>query len=440
MEKTFSHFDSLYPEKSRFEEIEKIFTYIKEGKSCQVISVPGAGRSNLLGFLAYNHNVKQLHLGENQKWLHFVYLNFSEVKNRNLFDVNKFIFLSLADSLKDRQMIKEHDNLHKIFKDHLALNDEIVLFQGLKEALDFLTIEKKLTVVFLFDQFETYLPKISQEFFDNLRIIRNRAKYRFSCAFSLTRPMESAIDEQTLLPFSEFINDNYVYLRLSDQVGLEFRLSYLEKIAGRKIPKKVVEKIIKLTGGHGRLTKLSEEIALSENIKEDTEEKDLKKMLLSKKIIKDSILEILNSLTPQEQTSLLKKEENDYLTKFGLILENTITIPLLETFLKERKVLTKEKLYLDIISGEVKKGEQIISDKLTGLEFKLLKYLLKNPDKVIERDEIINEVWSETSSTAGVTDQAVDQLISRLRKKIEEDSNNPQLIITIKGRGIKLLN
>ena len=43
-------------------------------------------------------------------------------------------------------------------------------------------------------------------------------------------------------------------------------------------------------------------------------------------------------------------------------------------------------------------------------------------------------------TTEGVTDQALDQLIFRLRKKIEDDPNNPEFIQTIKGRGLKFSN
>jgi DNA-binding winged helix-turn-helix (wHTH) protein len=50
---------------------------------------------------------------------------------------------------------------------------------------------------------------------------------------------------------------------------------------------------------------------------------------------------------------------------------------------------------------------------------------------------VINAVWENMQSTAGVTDQAVDQLIFRLRKKIESDPNNSIYIQTIKGRGFK---
>src|ERR1035437_3479183 len=104
-----SHFESLYPSGTRFAEVEKILTFIKEGSSRQVVSVPGAGRSNLLGFLAYNRNLRIKHLGIDQDKIHFVYLNFSEIRKKPLIEATKFIFLSLVDSLRDRQMNKDYD-------------------------------------------------------------------------------------------------------------------------------------------------------------------------------------------------------------------------------------------------------------------------------------------------------------------------------------------
>jgi DNA-binding winged helix-turn-helix (wHTH) protein len=52
--------------------------------------------------------------------------------------------------------------------------------------------------------------------------------------------------------------------------------------------------------------------------------------------------------------------------------------------------------------------------------------MLENKGRVLEKDEIINAVWKEAKTTMGVTDQALDQLIFRLRKKVEDDPNNPQ--------------
>jgi DNA-binding response OmpR family regulator len=77
----------------------------------------------------------------------------------------------------------------------------------------------------------------------------------------------------------------------------------------------------------------------------------------------------------------------------------------------------------------------VLSDQLTSSEFRMLRFLLQNEQRVIEREELINIVWGDNKSTAGITDQAVDQLIFRLRRKVEEDANHPTHLQTVKGRG-----
>src|SRR3990167_5533846 len=160
-----THFESLYPENSRLKEISKILNNIKEGKSCEIVALPGVGRSDTLRLLVYNKTVRTKHLGENQKWFHFVLLDFSEVRNRTSFDILKFIFLGLADSLRERGLQNEYILVNTLFKDSLSFNDELVLFQGLKQAIDLLSIEKELTVCLLFDKFEEYIPHAEPQFF-----------------------------------------------------------------------------------------------------------------------------------------------------------------------------------------------------------------------------------------------------------------------------------
>ena len=124
----------------------------------------------------------------------------------------------------------------------------------------------------------------------------------------------------------------------------------------------------------------------------------------------------------------------------GLVKDGKIAIPLFDEFVtrfrQEFSDAGKKKIIIDE-SGKILRGNEPLSDKLTSFEFKLLKFLLENEDKVLEREEIINSVWHDLKSKEGVTDQALDQLIFRLRKKIESDPNNPFHIQTIKGRGLK---
>ncbi len=439
------HFEALYPDTTRFTEIEKILSFVKEGHSCQLIGVPGVGRSNLLGLLPYNRGVRIKHLGENQKWFHFVLLNFSEIRKKPLLDTTKFMFLGLLDSLRERKMDKEYDAVNTIFKEGLGLNDEMVLFQGLKKTIDFLAVEKELTIVFLFDRFEEYVPTVTGDFFANLRILRNRAKYRFSVVFSTNRPLDDMLEPIFFADFYEFMAGKIVYLPLLDKPGLDFRISYLEKITGKKIDKKILDEIMRLTGGHGNLTRHCLEAILASSDQQLTPSSELVEFFLKQKPIRSALFGIWNSLNPFEQNllTLLNFADQDisYLKNVGLIDKNKLTIPLLKEYaLEKNKLLAEnEKIVFDQNSNEIRKGDLVISDKLTSSEFKLLKFLILNTEKIVGREEIINAVWGEMQSTVGVTDQALDQLIFRLRKKIENNPNTPTHLFTIKGRGIKFL-
>jgi len=429
------HFESLYPADSRFEEIEKIISFIKNGSSCQLVGLPGTGKSNLLGLLTYNRNSRLAHLGENQKWFHFVYMDFSEVKKKDFPDVLKFMIISLAYSLQERGLKKEYERAHGIMRDIRDFSDELIAFQALKKIVDYLALEKELTIVFLFDRFDQYVPSLREEFFSDLKILRNRAKYRFSCVFALNRELTDLIEPAVLAEFYEFLAGNIVFLKLRDEPGLSFRLAYLEKATEKKADEKLREEMLKLTAGHGKLTRLSYEAILSETSKIS----DLVKLLLSKKTIQGALFEIWNFLTPEERQDIKRGDKNEFLEKVGLVTNGKITIPLFASYLTTFTLgkIEGQKLTFDTERNEILKGEENLTERLSPSEFRLLKFLLTNPGRVCEKDEIISNVWKDSKTITGVTDQALDQIIYRLRKKIEEDPNNPRFIQTIKGRGYK---
>ena len=422
-------------------ELSRITGYIKEGTSCQVIGMPGVSRSTVLGFLAYNRKIRDKYLGKAQGQTHFIIVDFSEIRNRPLFDVMKFLFLNLTESLRERGMKEEHKVVGDKFREHLQFNDELVLFQGFKEAVEYMALEKKIAIVFLFDRFEEYIPTVTSEFFANLRILRNRAKYHFSAVFSVNRPLESLVEPALLADFYEFVAGNKVYVSLHDETFSAFRLSYIEKVTGKKLDPSLLKKVLLITGGHGKTTKLAVEslLTLGES------PKDLSQFLLSQKTVVGGLREIWLSLSPAEQSDLLQNtydepEVAEYLENIGLIAEGKIQIPLFAQFIEQEyknAPQAAQKITYDANTNTIKKGAIVLSDGLTSSEFRLLSYLLQHEDRIIDRDELINVVWEGVKSTAGITDQAVDQLIFRVRRKIEEDANHPVHLHTIKGRGFK---
>jgi DNA-binding winged helix-turn-helix (wHTH) protein len=436
--------EAQYPVESRYGEIEKIFRYVKEGNSCQIIGLPGTGRSSLLAVLAYNKKLQQRHLGMTEQRFHFVMVNFSEIRNRPLIDAMKFMFLNLTESLREEKMFEENKVVGDTFREHLKFHDELILFQGFKEAVDYLALEKKITMVFLFDRFEEYIPTVTSGFFANLRVLRNRAKYHFSVVFSLPRPLESLLEPSLLADYYEFVADRHIYLQRYDKSSSDFRLAYIEKIAGKKVNKKLLDEVMEVTGGQGKITKLAVESLLASGEKPEA----VKEFLLTQKTIRASLKDMWQALSPAEQSDLLEGKFEDhevagYLENVGLLADHKITIPLFADYIKKyahEESSEARKIIYDENTNTITKGVTILSDQLTSSEFRLLRYLLQNQDTVVERDELIGVVWQGNKSTAGITDQAVDQLIFRVRRKIEEDPNNPSHLQTVKGRGFRFIS
>lgn len=74
--------------------------------------------------------------------------------------------------------------------------------------------------------------------------------------------------------------------------------------------------------------------------------------------------------------------------------------------------------------------------KMSHKEFEVLHYLYKNAGKIVNRDDLISNVWSIDFD---ITTRTVDNFILKLRQKIETDPNNPKIILTVHGMGYKMI-
>ena len=71
---------------------------------------------------------------------------------------------------------------------------------------------------------------------------------------------------------------------------------------------------------------------------------------------------------------------------------------------------------------------------ISTAEFRLLRAFLNNPQKEMDRDLLLDMVQGRT---AHLFDRAVDNQVSRLRRKVESDTRNPHFIQTVRGGGYR---
>ena len=91
-------------------------------------------------------------------------------------------------------------------------------------------------------------------------------------------------------------------------------------------------------------------------------------------------------------------------------------------------------IFIDFTKMEViREGKSLA---LTAQEFKTLKFMVQNPERVITRDELLNEVWGYHNYPSTRT---VDNHILKLRQKLEKDPANPVHFRTVHGVGYKFV-
>ena len=126
---------------------------------------------------------------------------------------------------------------------------------------------------------------------------------------------------------------------------------------------------------------------------------------------------------------------DDYITK---PLRNSELISRINSVLRryqkekqKRNIITYKDIKVDIEKAKVYKNSKEIL--LTNLEYKILLMFLRNPDKIITREELLEKVWDIDGNF--VNDNTLSVYIKRLRLKISDNASENEMIKTVRGIG-----
>lgn len=107
------------------------------------------------------------------------------------------------------------------------------------------------------------------------------------------------------------------------------------------------------------------------------------------------------------------------------------TVPL------EVETPTPGRLQLDTSTHQVSIGGQVLDPPLSLLQYRLLELLYEREGGICSRDEVIDAVWPEDES-AGISEQALDAVVRRLRDRLAEVDPDRQYVVTVRGHGFRL--
>mgnify|MGYP001075224585 CR=1 FL=1 len=332
-----------------------------------------------------------------------IYQKYFEAQKIKIIDVNAFVL----EEEEDWQKALDIKNKSNIF---FILGMDQILLKKNKRALTFL--EEK----------EAQNPNWSFLFFFNL---------------DFSHP-----DFWSILKTKSVFIQNTIFLSLYKKEDDKQFIDFLEIKWDLSLSQKLKDEILKECGGNFWLVKQAMRF-LRDN-PEAEEEKEIfnhqqmkwrlemiwKKFLKSEKTVFKKIIKKQNKFNKKELHSL------KFLKKTGWIRKNDreITIPLLKRFLNKKrekfslKLGKRKRIFLNNVSVE---------KNFSNKEKAVLTLLLKNKDKVVDRERIADSLWSGIWEEK-YSDWAIDQTISRLRKRLVFLGLSSGLIKTVRGKGFVL--
>ena len=101
--------------------------------------------------------------------------------------------------------------------------------------------------------------------------------------------------------------------------------------------------------------------------------------------------------------------------------------------------LEKRRLKMDKRSRRVWANSKEVIPPLSVAQFTMLELLYIRDGLVVPREELVKAIWGEEEAY-GVSDQALDALVRRLRDRLSEADNDHEYVVTVRGHGIRLEN
>lgn len=449
----------MLPDNLRESDSKHILQRVSDGDCSALVGVSNTGKSSLLRALA-RREVRQRLVNEPAGSQTFVYIDFNLMLEATEQGFYELILRCLMEELAVVDPAASYlERLQGAYNTLVAPPTAFQISLSFSEGLTAVCQGLSGNLVLLFDEFDEPFEQIDGRAFLNLRALKDKYRRGLCYVTATNRRLSNIRRGRDVDEFIELFEPFTRFLGPMEPPDVEQTIAWVATQERYTFDVEDRQFIGHHADGHLGLL-LSVCRALGEVTGEPV--RDAGQDWLIHRQVRDRLDRDLNvqaecrklwdDLTEAQQDALMgivgTEEDIDRRAVESLRLkgvvhaaEDLLFSPVMEGFVRRQRLTRRrrhEGVRLDVESGNVwVDGRQ--TSTLTELEYRLLLLLYGRLNKICDKYAIVEAVWGEEYIDQ-VDDARIDKLLSRLRAKIEPDPRNPRYLVTVRGRGYKLLN
>ena len=439
---------------NRENDVGFVVNCIAEGACCALLGMSNIGKSTLLRSLAEQHAGDP---GVRAKNDAFVYIDFnliSQCSEQGFYEaVLRNVLAAFSTGEADVEL---RSAIQRAYETVIAPNSPFLVPLAFEDSLQAITTRRPGTLVLLFDEFDEVFAELEPRVFVRLRALKDRYAPRLCYVTATGNPLPEIRRERQVGEFCELFAAHTRYLLpLAEEDARVLVEQWAAQAAGDLTPEDL-DFVVENAGGHPALLQTTCAILLKS--KEETLWRPapagydrIRQRIDSDANIRLECAKLWADVSPPEQETLIAVLSGhsastavDQLAEKGLVRITPTGVQvfasLFGSFVQRQQMVRRRGpagVRVDVEAGDVWVDGRLAAT-LTDLEYKLLLLLYGNLDKIIDKYKMVDTVWGENYIDQ-VDDARIEKLVSRLREKIEPKPEEPLYLITVRGRGYKLV-
>jgi hypothetical protein len=448
----------MLPDTLRHEDAAFILQRVADGDCSAVVGASNTGKSHLLRTLA-SKQVQHRSMSDLLTNYVFVYVDFNLMLEATEQGFYELILRCLLEELT--HLAPDAGFLGPLRDSYRTLVTPPTPFQiSLSFSEGLMTVCRGIScnLVLLFDEFDEPFEQIDGRAFLNLRALKDKYRQGLSFVTATNRRLSSIRRGRDVDEFVELFDPFTRFLGPLDRSDVEQIIAWVATQEGYTFDGQDRAFLYHHADGHmGLLMTICRALGevTGKPVRDASQDwlihRQVREQLDRDLNVQRECFKLWDDLTEEQQDALMAvvgAEEDvdegvlDSLRSRGLIHEeeDLLFSPVFEAFVRRQRLTRRQRhegVRVDVESGSVwVDGRQ--TQTLTDLEYRLLLLLYGRLNQICDKYQIVEAVWGEDYIDQ-VDDARIDKLLSRLRTKIELDPRNPRYLITVRGRGYKLV-